>query len=834
MHSITDVLGDEGRKARDACVKVNIIGNPENIFKYRWDQAWKRIEKCYPNGIQHSIPDFQPGYAVLQRLILPTEAAKNGRPNREKICNIIDIHNGMVNVDEMLYLEKYPGPGPGFKEKKKLIDERRANVERECEKARANPEARHRYSWLVAQRRVRDCYAVSFALDGSRHLSFLPPFEEGTSDDTNKLYDIFDIYHMVECYDEALSLLDSDMCYNFFWKKFGSERENIEREFKEASSDNGKLSEYSRDEACERVRNCYDDCFKVAAYGYEGFKKAYGNIKNLSVELSGLSQQNQTYNIFDIQRAVQYYDEKTVVQKYPEDDEPGSDELKNSILKNNFEVKKEYEETKRSFSKYSRSEAEKRVRDCFLDLPEDVELFSSESGIDQKYDIFDIHKMLYRVDADLREKYQQSSTISTENMSLDDYTQRYEEVSQKRDSITMEFKKTKCRLGKYSWSEAERRARDCFVGTLKGDADIFFHLGKENSQIPKSQQTYDIFDIKKAIDHFDIKKLCKKHIDEKDLDYLHIKERNDLADKNRAEIQEEYAKATTKIEIEHGSGFIVHDHFIITNRHVIEDALNDRNTKEIYISNLRIGRLLCEIVKDPDAAKDLALLYCQELNIKQYGITPLHLSSEPLLPGLEIFSIGYPMSHTGETALFVNGHVSGSKETYSDYRPSLAVLNLSLNSGNSGGPVLSWIVNQLKVVGVATQKHFKEILTLEEREKIEKIRKSLQTSSISGISDEAIEYASWGRDFVKGTVPDPCQTPMFLLTLKLYDALETHSQFNLSNAVPGHYVIAFIQKTIREYDGEHKDELVEVMKWTTDCANILPSGHHSASDCCIQ
>ena len=193
-----------------------------------------------------------------------------------------------------------------------------------------------------------------------------------------------------------------------------------------------------------------------------------------------------------------------------------------------------------------------------------------------------------------------------------------------------------------------------------------------------------------------------------------------MADKNRAEIQEEYAKATTKIEIEHGSGFIVHDHFVITNRHVIEDALNDRNTKEIYISNLTIGELRCGIVNYTDTAKDLALLYCQELNIKQYGITPLHLSSEPLLPGLEIFSIGYPMSHTGETALFVNGHVSGSKETYSDYRPSLAVLNLSLNSGNSGGLVLSWIGNQLKVVGVATQKHFKEILTLEEREKLKK------------------------------------------------------------------------------------------------------------------
>ena len=65
MHSISDVLGDEGRKARDACVKVKIIGRPENIAKYRWDKAWERIEKCYPLWL----PAFLPGSEVLQRLV---------------------------------------------------------------------------------------------------------------------------------------------------------------------------------------------------------------------------------------------------------------------------------------------------------------------------------------------------------------------------------------------------------------------------------------------------------------------------------------------------------------------------------------------------------------------------------------------------------------------------------------------------------------------------------------------------------------------------------------------------------------------------------------------
>lgn len=159
------------------------------------------------------------------------------------------------------------------------------------------------------------------------------------------------------------------------------------------------------------------------------------------------------------------------------------------------------------------------------------------------------------------------------------------------------------------------------------------------------------------------------------------------------------------------------------------------------------------------------------------------------------------------------------------------MLNLSLNSGNSGGPILCWIGNQLKVVGVATQKHFKEILTLEEREKIEQIRKSMETKDISDISQEEIRRLSYLKPSpisrqLATSRPDPRQIPMNLLTLKLYDALETHSQFNLSNAVPGDNVIKFIKEAIEKCNIEHKDKLDEVMKWSAD--------QHSASYCCIQ
>ena len=108
----------------------------------------------------------------------------------------------------------------------------------------------------------------------------------------------------------------------------------------------------------------------------------------------------------------------------------------------------------------------------------------------------------------------------------------------------------------------------------------------------------------------------------------------------------------------------------------------------------------------------------------------------------------------------------------------------------------------------------------------------MQTSDISNISDDDITFSSICHQNPFNNVSDPCQTPMNLLTLKLYDALETHSQFNLSNALPGHCVIKFIEETISKFE-EHKDELVEVVKWSAD-RNILPSGEHFASDCCIQ
>ena len=54
----------------------------------------------------------------------------------------------------------------------------------------------------------------------------------------------------------------------------------------------------------------------------------------------------------------------------------------------------------------------------------------------------------------------------------------------------------------------------------------------------------------------------------------------------------------------------------------------------------------------------------------------------------------------------------------------------------------------------------------------------MQASVIPDVS----EYLKAAR---YGDLPRLSKTSIYLLTLKLYDALETHSQFNLSNKLPG-------------------------------------------------
>ena len=854
MYNDSDVLGDEGRKALDACVKVKIYGRPENLLRYDRQTAVERLRECYAGMFPHC-RRVEGGYrwvrtwvAPLEHLLLPTELNEHGNPlNFEITYDITDIHEALANGDEMPYVEKYPKPGPGSDELTKEIEKRRGDVQREYQAAVADPDARLQYSWLVAQRRVRDCFAGNFAGDVGLLEDKCNPSEP---------YNIIEIYDAVVRYEEMSYVekypLGSGCYYENNRKYIDARRADIEREYEArygrskeqstsqplkrneglkyflplSSSDPRRFSsyyqilspeipsvadsitqEYSQNAAEKRVMDCYAEDFPKGSHILP--------FKNNESEMT------ERFNIFDIHQTLQYFDEKKRIQKYPEDEGPGAHDLKKMIEVHSLGVKQEYQQAKCSLPRYCPEEAESMVRACFAatarTLQDKGTIFPvkederGEVEFHQTYDIFDIHKMFLHFD-----QKEEQCGYSVNNTS---------DIKVHRDSVRKEYQEAKRKLHGYSRGEAERRVRDCFAGCFLEDVDVF-RFKEDNGGIPEIYQTYDVFDIKKAVDQFDGKKLYDKYFSGNKPVF---ETWNLQVDQQRDEIEREYADATQKVEIEHGSGFIIHDHFIITNKHVIEDALCGK-TKEICISNEAIRELPCEVIHY-DAVKDLALLYCQGLILMQNRICPLQLSSQPLVAGMQIFSLGYPMSHTDERALFVNGHVSGSKKTYSGH--TMTVLNCALNSGNSGGPILCWVSGQLKVVGVATQKHFKEILTLEERGKIEKIRESLQTNTISSVPDEAIKHASLRRGSFYSPEPDPCQTPIFLLTLKLYDALETHSQFNLSNSLPGQYVIEFIKETIRKNKGKG-EELREVIKWSEDHVNILPSGHRSASECCVQ
>jgi len=616
MHS-GDALGDEGRKALNACVKVKIYGKPE-IRRYGRSTALNRLLSCYGGLFSSTNADFGWLGEYQRRLLLPTELNSFGFLLKNETYNIVDIHDALVKFDERTCVEKYPEEGPGSDELRRLIDNRRADVEREYKEAIANPDGRLRYSWLVARRRVTDCFAGIF-LGGRFILVYV--------------------------------------------------REN--------------------------------------------------------------AQMKKSYNIIEIYNAFVHWDKtRKTDEKRDALQGPGSDELKKSIDEHREHLKEEYQKAKVVVPNYP---------------------------------------------------YYDESSIQS--------------------------------LRQYSPSEAERQVRDCFADTSMWDTEIF---PKEKDE---SDQTFDIFDIKKAIDHFDTKTFfdaCKYPCEQTPT----YAERRKEVDKERASIREEYEEAISNIEIEHGSGFVIHDHFIITNKHVIQTYLDETESHEISISNDAIDDRPCTVVHH-DAGKDLALLYCQDLNLRQSLICPLQLSNKSVLPGMPVFAFGYPLSHTGKTALFVGGNVSGSKETLAGH--SMIVLNCSLNSGNSGGPVLHWANGRLKVVGVATQKHFKEILTLEERETIENIRESLQTCRITDVPDSVKQSSKSLSEHYRN--PGNRQNPLALLTLKLYDALETHSQFNLSNALPGKLVVDFV----REYRGEYEKELAEMIKLASKYTDDTLQSVHTAA-----
>ena len=315
-----DVLGKDGRKALNACVKVKIFGRPQTRL-YDYNATRTRFRKCFAGNF----PDREPWeYFGCSEQEMPflTKGKVLGLllPSVED-RGIIDIHKSLHDFDDILYVEKYPAEGRDDK-LRNLIDRRRKDVEREVREATENPDERHRYSWLVAQRRVRDCFAGTFAGDAS-----LLPQNIYLKNNT---YSVSDIYESFIKHDSASFVNNFEkylkgcetckMC-----EEVRKQRADIDREYAETVSGTAiyqKRCKYSREQAEKRIHGCYCRRFGCTPMNHK---------KDFFIK-------TRQCDIFDICRKLCQIDNKKcnqqctqtnrfLFEKYPSD-EPGSLELK--------------------------------------------------------------------------------------------------------------------------------------------------------------------------------------------------------------------------------------------------------------------------------------------------------------------------------------------------------------------------------------------------------------------------------------------------------------------------------------------------------------------------
>ena len=431
-------------------------------------------------------------------------------------------------------------------------------------------------------------------------------------------------------------------------------------------------------------------------------------------------------------------DEEKLIQKYPEERGPRYVKLKNRIDEHRFELAKEYEEAKCGLPKYSRRQAERRVRECFMDSlqaePVVFPIKEDGSGVvntNQTYDVIDIYKRLIHIE---------KRELKTCGM--------FTSGSRAKTDLEEEYLTVVNGMRTYSRNEAERRVKSCFAGTFPDDVDVF-RTQRDKSGITKSDQTSK---------NVEFKKTCLKK-------------------------QGNHSHFGTGIEQRwNASGFIVQDHFVITNSKFAKECVVCNGHKKIHISNEAIGDLPC-VVAFFDAEKDLALLYCQDLKLNQNGIQPLQLSDCPLSKGDVTVSFGYPIQYSAEKAFVVNAEVTSSTETSLGY--ALKLLAFPPDPGFCGSPILHRVNSKWNVVGVVgmAQPLGDKVSSVE--------KKIIEKSGASGIPCTHDHNQAMSVDS---------------LTLKLFDVLAA-CQPHDSYVLPGKYVIEFIAKAIRSYKGEGKEEL---------------------------
>ena len=515
-----------------------------------------------------------------------------------------------------------------------------------------------------------------------------------------------------------------------------------------------QLQEYDRQTALERLRGCYGGPFP------RGFGSwlLFDPLKIYDVRNGHNISEVKRYSINVIYDALLNFDKMKYVEKYPNKEDPRREYLIATIDKRRDNVSREIEEAEGNpygQRKYSWIVAQRIVRDCFAgNFAGDVGLLKQKFG--ERYSIIDIFNTVKAIDNEQLLRYPEDKGDGSKELK-DAIKANWKELTKEYEDA-MENPR---RQRKYSRSGAERRVRDCFAGTLREDTDIFPNV--RNSR----EATFNIFDIQSAIDNFDEKKLIDKY----PKPGRGEDEKRKNVDDQRAGILTEYEKTIKLVTISYGTGFLIGNGLAITNEHVIRRHLNDEERYGLFVSNELIHCLPTEVVFVDDK-NDLALLHCPNLNLNDTEIGSFNLCGVDLLVGQSVFCFGYPHTHRGETALFVEGKVAGYKKEL--HKEPLVTLNCSLRSGCSGGPVMRRIKGQIVVLGVVRELHKQDIFEENERNFME----NMNTQATNLLLQVVLK-------FIK---------PLIKLVFKLCYALNsTHSPFNFINVIPARKVKKLLQ-----------------------------------------
>jgi S1-C subfamily serine protease len=193
-----------------------------------------------------------------------------------------------------------------------------------------------------------------------------------------------------------------------------------------------------------------------------------------------------------------------------------------------------------------------------------------------------------------------------------------------------------------------------------------------------------------------------------------------------------------------GTGFVIWEHFVLTNRHVVENADGVVIQDPANPAARPLGGKVVAISKD----LDLALVQCPGLSAPA---VPVNVG--PVVRGTEVLALGFPvMEVVGKGLKATRGIVTGLP---SRDNGNLMVLDVHINPGNSGGPLCD---KSGRVAGIVAAKTYTERfvqgygLAIPMSDVLPFIEKNIPLYAIDDPGEEKLEWPDVDGRISKSTV----------------------------------------------------------------------------------